>query len=207
MTKLEVEEFEDIKSGYKIRFHFDENPYFENQVLEKEFHTGPSGESSSKSTEIKWKPESELARRIQVVNSQITPAGKGKRRYTADNPRTFFMWFTEQGESSSDDIADMIKDDMWPNPLQYFLVPDLEGENGGNVDDEEIEADEEDDEEDEEDDEEAEEAEEEDANDNVVLVDDDEDVDEGENEADLLEENEEEAEEDPSEEFDDESSL
>lgn len=24
----------------------------------------------------------------------------------------------------------VIKDDMWPNPLQYYLVPDIEVENG-----------------------------------------------------------------------------
>lgn len=43
LTKLEVEEFEDIKSGYRIKFHFDSNPYFENDVLTKEFHLGSSG--------------------------------------------------------------------------------------------------------------------------------------------------------------------
>lgn len=37
MDKLEVEEFDDIKSGYRINFHFDENPYFENKILTKEF--------------------------------------------------------------------------------------------------------------------------------------------------------------------------
>lgn len=47
LTKLEVEEFEDIKSGYRINFHFDENPYFENEVLTKEFHLGSSGELAS----------------------------------------------------------------------------------------------------------------------------------------------------------------
>ena len=47
LNKLEVEEFEDIKSGYRINFHFDENPYFENNVLTKEFHLGSSGESCS----------------------------------------------------------------------------------------------------------------------------------------------------------------
>ena len=181
MTKLEVEEFEDIKSGYKIRFHFDENPYFENTVLEKEFHTGPSGESYRKSTEIKWKPESELARKMQLASSQFPSNGKGKRRYSDENPRTFFMWFTEQGDSSTDDIADMIKDDMWPNPLQYFLVPDLEGENGANIDEadeDELESlDEEYEEGDEEEDEEAEEENDENA---VVLVEDEEDIDEGE---------------------------
>ena len=33
MTRVEVTEFEDIKSGYRIDFYFDENPYFENKVL------------------------------------------------------------------------------------------------------------------------------------------------------------------------------
>ena len=43
LSKLEVEEFEDIKSGYRIKFYFDENPYFENDLLVKEFHLGAGG--------------------------------------------------------------------------------------------------------------------------------------------------------------------
>lgn len=43
LNKLEVEEFEDIKSGYRIHFYFDENPYFENKILTKEFHLGSGG--------------------------------------------------------------------------------------------------------------------------------------------------------------------
>lgn len=43
LTKLEVEEAEDVTSGYRIDFHFDENPYFENTVLSKEFHLGTPG--------------------------------------------------------------------------------------------------------------------------------------------------------------------
>ena len=38
LTRVEVTEFEDIKSGYRIDFYFDENPYFENKILSKEFH-------------------------------------------------------------------------------------------------------------------------------------------------------------------------
>lgn len=41
-------------SLYPFQF-FDENPYFENKVLSKEFHLNESGDPSSKSTEIKWK--------------------------------------------------------------------------------------------------------------------------------------------------------
>lgn len=40
LWKLEVEEFSNIKSGYKISFHFSPNKYFENEVLTKEFHLG-----------------------------------------------------------------------------------------------------------------------------------------------------------------------
>ena len=35
--------------------HFDENPYFENNTISKEFHLNDTGEPSSKSTPIKWK--------------------------------------------------------------------------------------------------------------------------------------------------------
>lgn len=53
LNKLEVEEFEDIKSGYRINLHFDENPYFENEVLTKEFHLGSTGELLGKIIHLK----------------------------------------------------------------------------------------------------------------------------------------------------------
>lgn len=37
-----------------------------------------------------------------------------------EEPQTFFKWFTNQ--ESGDELGDTIKDDIWPNPLQYFLV-------------------------------------------------------------------------------------
>merc|ERR1719187_1121496 len=118
LTKLEVEEFEDIKSGYKIIFHFSENPYFSNSSLCKEFQLGSTGDPTSSSTEI----------------------GCRKRHLET---RTFFTWFCDNLDPSQDDVAEVVKDDLWPNPLQYFLVPDIEVENGGeeeeDLDDEEDE--------------------------------------------------------------------
>ena len=35
--------------------HFDENPYFENKTISKEFHLNDTGEPSSKATPIQWK--------------------------------------------------------------------------------------------------------------------------------------------------------
>ena len=38
-----MEEFEDIKSGYKISLTFAPNPYFSNTILFKEFHLAVTG--------------------------------------------------------------------------------------------------------------------------------------------------------------------
>jgi len=124
LTKVEVEEFDDIKSGYRIKFHFDENPFFDNDVLTKEFHLG-TAEPASSSTQIKWKEGMNLATRQDQVDA------KAGRKRAHPPPRTFFTWFCDNTDASADDIAEVIKDDMWPNPLQYFLVPDMDiGENG-----------------------------------------------------------------------------
>jgi len=136
LTKLEVEEFDDIKSGYRLKFHFDENPFFENETLVKEFHLSTSGDPTSTSTEIKWKDGMDLTK----VAEEAAAQEKGKKR-PLQMPRTFFGWFTDNHDAGADDVAEVIKDDMWPNPLQYFLVPDIEmGDNGleGESDEEEV---------------------------------------------------------------------
>jgi len=120
LVKLEVEEFEDIKSGYRINFHFKENPFFENDILTKEFHLGTSGDPASQSTPIRWKEGQELPKKSKET--------KGRKRTL--EMKSFFKWFQDNGDPSYDDIAEVIKDDMWPNPLQYYLVPDIEVENG-----------------------------------------------------------------------------
>ncbi|XP_014222871.1 protein SET isoform X2 [Trichogramma pretiosum] len=137
LNKLEVEEFEDIKSGYRINFYFDANPYFENSILTKEFHLG---DPASQSTVIQWKEGADLSKRSKaktVMKSRKRPLGH----------RSFFDWFTDHGDPSSDEIAELIKDDLWPNPLQYYLAPDMEIENG--IDGDEVDSEEDEDDEDE----------------------------------------------------------
>uniref|UniRef100_A0A8C1VDA6 SET nuclear proto-oncogene a n=1 Tax=Cyprinus carpio TaxID=7962 RepID=A0A8C1VDA6_CYPCA len=116
LTRVEVTEFEDIKSGYRIDFYFDENMYFENKVLSKEIHLNESGDPTSKSTEIKWKPGKDLTSRSGQTQSK---AGK-KRQH--EEPESFFTWFTDHSDSGADELGEVIKDDIWPNPLQYYLV-------------------------------------------------------------------------------------
>jgi len=148
LKKVEVQEFEDIKSGYRINFYFDaaRNPFFENDVLFKEFHLNDNGDHTCKSSTIKWKPGKCL-----TENGKSTPAdaaGKagGARKRGHKEASAFFSWFNDHSDASSDDFGDVIKDDIWPNPLQYYLA---QGE-----DDEDDDAAGEDDEDDEDDDDE-----------------------------------------------------
>lgn len=129
LGKLEVEEFEDIKSGYKIIFYFNKNPYFKNTTLVKEFHLGTSGDPASSSTPIEWK-DNEMAGRLKAQTIEKGPTRKGRKRKRCIARQTFFTWYLQNGDASTDDIAEVIKDDLWPNPLQYFLAADLELENG-----------------------------------------------------------------------------
>jgi len=157
LNKLEVEEYEDIKSGYRIKLYFDDNPYFENDVLTKEFHLGTSGDPASQSTPISWKEGFDLA--AKAAQRAAAAAARSGRKRPLEN-RTFFSWFCDNGDPSADDVAEVIKDDMWPNPLQYFLVPDIEVENGAEDDDEDLE-------------------EEEDVDESVVVLEEEEEDDEG----------------------------
>uniref|UniRef100_A0A8I5T4W4 SET n=1 Tax=Pongo abelii TaxID=9601 RepID=A0A8I5T4W4_PONAB len=133
LTRVEVTEFEDIKSGYRIDFYFDENPYFENKVLTKEFHLNESGDPSSKSTEIKWKSGKDLTKR----SSQTQNKASRKRRH--EEPESFFTWFTDHSDAGADELGEVIKGDIWPNPLQYYLVPDMDDEGEGEEDDDDDE--------------------------------------------------------------------
>lgn len=174
LAKLEVEEFEDIKSGYRIHFHFDENPYFENATLTKEFCLGAVSGPSSNSTPITWKEGKDLLKLMQFKQQST----KRKRHLEY---KTFFDWFIDNSDPVNDEIAEvcdlrldffpislidrkpiiaknykmifgfyrhpsvqfdnffffnflrclllqLLKDDLWPNPLQYYLVPDIEVE-------------------------------------------------------------------------------
>ncbi|XP_063424493.1 protein SET-like [Mytilus trossulus] len=126
LTKVEVQEFEDIKSGYKINFHFDSNQYFENEVISKEFHLNDTGEPSSKSTPIKWKAGKDLTKKSS------TPS-KGGRKRNLEEQESFFCWFSDHGDAGADELGEVIKDDIWPNPLQYYLASEIE-EDGGDDD-------------------------------------------------------------------------
>ncbi|NWS65193.1 TSYL5 protein, partial [Chunga burmeisteri] len=99
--------FGQARPGCRIRFFFSVNPYFQNDVVAKEFVRGPSGHLVSHSTPIRW---------WQGQDPRSRPH-KGPPA-----PRSFFAWFGDHSFPAGDRIAEIIKEELWPNPLQFYLL-------------------------------------------------------------------------------------
>lgn len=147
LKKVEVSEFEDIKSGYKVSFSFEKNAYFKNEVLWKEFHLGDSGEPTTRFSPIDWQPGKDPAKKGNSGGSgDKGNSGKAGKKRSHEEQDSFFAWFSDQGDATQDEMGEIIKDDIWPNPLQYYLASEMDDSAMG--DDEEDEEEEELDEED-----------------------------------------------------------
>lgn len=122
MTDLEVETFKNNKLGYRIRFHFRRNPYFQNNIIMKELHLGMGGSPMSFSNPILW-------HRGHNLTTHSEPKKTGRGVY-----QTFFNWFSDHSNPPQDDVAQILKDDLFRDPLRYYLTPLWEPrENGSNA--------------------------------------------------------------------------
>ncbi|KAI3892605.1 hypothetical protein MKW92_037023 [Papaver armeniacum] len=126
LNSVNVEETEDaegVVSGYTITLEFDKNPYFENGSLVKMISytlmdTDPlkaycEGEVNIRVSDIHWKD-----------GMDITTGG------FTDTGTSFFTWFSNLGcvaMKADDEVAELIKKDLWPDAGRYFVY--------GNIDD------------------------------------------------------------------------
>jgi len=117
----------DVKAGYSIHLNFSENPYFEDTKLTKTYSFADDGTTTIKASQIKWK-------------EGMGPAnGNGINKKGAKRPlveESFFTWFGDTelkslADGVQDEVAEIIKEDLWPNPLKYFnneVDDEFEGE-------------------------------------------------------------------------------
>ncbi|OIW18494.1 hypothetical protein TanjilG_13246 [Lupinus angustifolius] len=117
LGSVEVEDNKDVKSGYTITFSFKPNPYFEDTKLIKTYTFLDEGTTKITATPIKWKEGQ------GILNGDSHKKNGTKRAYF---DVSFFSWFTDCEEKDDDkddihdEVAELIKDDLWPNPLTYF---------------------------------------------------------------------------------------
>ncbi|XP_050974141.1 testis specific protein Y-linked isoform X2 [Labeo rohita] len=121
MTNLEIESFKNNKLGYRICFHFRRNPFFQNKMIVKELHLGMGGSPVSFSNPILWHRGQNLV-------------GSGEPRRTSQGVyQSFFHWFSDHSNPGRDEIAQILKDDLYRNPLRYYLTPLWEPRENGSA--------------------------------------------------------------------------
>uniref|UniRef100_M3YE05 Testis-specific Y-encoded-like protein 2 n=1 Tax=Mustela putorius furo TaxID=9669 RepID=M3YE05_MUSPF len=107
LTNLQVQDLRHISMGYKMKLYFQTNPYFTNMVIVKEFQRNRSGRLVSHSTPIRWHRGQEP---------------QARRHKNQDTNHSFFSWFSNHSLPEADRIAEIIKNDLWVNPLRYYMM-------------------------------------------------------------------------------------
>ncbi|KAK2942391.1 putative Nucleosome assembly protein (NAP) [Blattamonas nauphoetae] len=108
-------------STYLLKAEFKENPYFENQTLQKEFPIDPSPDAKvGKGTDIKWKSGKNLS------EAHIAAAKKSKDSDLA--PFTFLDLFSNANPKEFDefrlDLFHIFVDTIYPDPMAVFMGDD-----------------------------------------------------------------------------------
>ncbi|KAF6260317.1 hypothetical protein COO60DRAFT_909634 [Scenedesmus sp. NREL 46B-D3] len=145
LVEVDVEDFDDIKSGFKVKFTFEDgrNPFFTNRELVKELRYADDAALTVTGTDIQWLPGMEPD---DLEAAAAQQAGSKRPLSSGHTYSLFAAWFAPQQslEMGHDDVADCIKDDIWPDPLRWFreyeesmgALFEMEGDDGAGVDDE-----------------------------------------------------------------------
>ena len=57
-----------------------------------------------------------------MTNKGNKATGDAGQKRHLEEPESFFAWFNDHLEGQADEVGELIKDDIWPNPLQFYLV-------------------------------------------------------------------------------------
>ncbi|KAL4842296.1 hypothetical protein H8958_005459 [Nasalis larvatus] len=114
MINLEVKEAKHPIHLCQIMLFFRNNPYFQNKVITKEYLVNVTEYRASRSTPIQWCQDYEV---------------EAYRRRHNSSGLNFFNWFSDHNFAGSSRIAEILCEDLWRNPLQYYrrMKPPEEG--------------------------------------------------------------------------------
>ncbi|KAI0641232.1 NAP-domain-containing protein [Trametes meyenii] len=148
----------ETKPGFKLRFFFAPNDYFENEVLEKTYlyqeEVGYSGDfmyDHAIGTEIKWKEDKDLTKEFEVKKQRNKNTNRTRLVRKARPTASFFNFFNppqppsdeqiESGDLDEDEIEELeeklemdyqlgedLKEKLIPRAIDYFTGKALEYE-------------------------------------------------------------------------------
>jgi len=126
----------DAQNSYRITFKFRDNDFLQTTTLWKEFTFDENGSSTSRSSEVKWKPGKDL-----TVRNQSGSTGKKRAAEEIEEIESFWNFFTTSQELPFEqELGSVLKDEIWAQPVRYFKEPVHDGDDDDDdEDDEEVE--------------------------------------------------------------------
>uniref|UniRef100_A0A061R8Y2 Nucleosome assembly protein 1-like 1 n=1 Tax=Tetraselmis sp. GSL018 TaxID=582737 RepID=A0A061R8Y2_9CHLO len=158
------------KKGFKLNFFFEENPFFENEILTKSYHMVDEDDpilEHAEGTEIKWKPGKNLT--VKTMKKKPKRGGKssGKMLTKTEPCESFFNFFSppkipgdgdeleeEEMEQLQEvmeadyDMGAVIKEKLIPHAVSWFTGEAVQLDDDDDDDDEDDDDDDDDDEKD-----------------------------------------------------------
>ncbi|KAI7823652.1 hypothetical protein BX661DRAFT_172651 [Kickxella alabastrina] len=113
LKNIEIQRSTDNPINYNIVFLFEENPYFTNSKLIKEFDFSDKGNIKVVNHKIDWKANMDLT----AVGKKTDVEEEGDE-FSENEDASFFCWFNDANGS---DLADLIANDLFPNADMYFI--------------------------------------------------------------------------------------
>ncbi|MCL7051892.1 hypothetical protein MKW94_018971 [Papaver nudicaule] len=110
VCSVDIED-EDVISGYTITLFFKKNPYFRNPSLRKRISFSDNGTTNLSAVNIDWKVDMGIATEYQY-DIPVTKT------------MSFLTWFCAPQVFNGGhryEVFELIKDDLWPNALAYFV--------------------------------------------------------------------------------------
>ncbi|XP_026457975.1 uncharacterized protein LOC113358594 isoform X1 [Papaver somniferum] len=148
LKTVDVSDCLHVKSGFTITFEFEQNAFFENVKLSREYSFSHKGIIDTSGTEIKWKdkgittgPEADVIEKGSEqsstdVRKSIAQASKGQGSLPSLSSKgskkilvlysfcdcSFLAWFSDHlaKDQDRDEVAEKIAYSLWPNAPEYF---------------------------------------------------------------------------------------
>ncbi|MCL7051164.1 hypothetical protein MKW94_000995, partial [Papaver nudicaule] len=111
VSSVDVEDDENVVSGYTITLNLSiDNPYFKNSSLTKRISFCEDGTTNLSAVDIDWNVDMDIATEYQHDTSVTNTS--------------FFTWFCAPQvirKGYHDEVSELIKGDLWPNAVEYFV--------------------------------------------------------------------------------------
>ncbi|KAJ9511508.1 hypothetical protein QJQ45_029831 [Haematococcus lacustris] len=169
---------DEVLHGFKLKFLFDENPYFTNTVLEKAYHMLPEDDGvleKAEGTKIEWKAGRDVTIKIMKKKPKKGAKPDAKPQIKTEKVDSFFNFFSppelpDDDEEIDEEVMDelqatieadyevgaVIREKLIPNAVDWFTGEAMDEEDAFGMEDYDEEDDMEEGDEDEEDEEEEE---------------------------------------------------